>query len=125
MVTILKRVDEHKEASTPIVTHVTQVTISLLPDDYLLADSFTGSRPVTPLLVGQASKQITEHLIRVTRMMELLAARGFSFRGGQNAVHGFSSEVEAGVAKRLLLEAGFKDRDFQIVLEYTRGWGML
>jgi hypothetical protein len=124
-VAILKRAEKHKEATTPIVTHVTQVTISLLPDDHLLTDPSAGRGLVTPLMVGQAGKQITEHLIRVTRMMELLAARGFSFRGGHNAVHGFSSEVEAGVAKRLLLEAGFKDRDFQIVLEYTRGWGML
>jgi len=121
----LKQADKHKEASTPIVTHVTQVTISLLPDEHILTDSSTGSGPVTPHMVSQAGKQITEHFMRVTRMMELLAGHGFSFRGGQKAVHGYSSKVEAGEAKRLLLEAGFKDREFQIVLEYTRGWGML
>ena len=123
--TILKQADNHKKASTPIVTHVTQVTISLLPDEHILTDFSTGSGPVTPQIVSQAGKQITEHFMRVTSMMELLAGHGFSFRRSQKAVHGYSSEMEAGEAKRLLLEAGFKDREFQIILEYTRGWGML
>jgi hypothetical protein len=58
-------------------------------------------------------------------MMELLADHGFIFRAGKNAVYCYSNKVEAGEAKRLLFSAGFRDREFQIQLEYTRGWGML
>jgi hypothetical protein len=121
---MLKQPDRPQEASKPIVTHVTQVTISLEPDD-LLTDPAISSGPFTPAMMRQTSKQISDHYTRVITMMELLKSHGFSFRADKQAIHCFSTEVEAGEAKRLLLAAGFKDREFQIVLDYTRGWGML
>jgi hypothetical protein len=125
MGTIMKHSDDHKEVSTPIVTHVTQITVSLLPDDGTASQAVAGSETVTPAMVKQLGKDVAERYSRVASMMELLASHGFSFRRSNKAVHCFSSEVEAGEAKRLLLAAGFNDREFQIVLEYTRGWGML
>jgi hypothetical protein len=125
MAVIVKNTDDRKEASPPIVTHVTQITVGLLPDDGMASQSAAGGGQVTPVMVRQSGKELAEHYARVASMMELLAGRGFTFRADAKAVHCFSNEVEAGEAKRLLLDAGFKDREFQIVLEYTRGWGML
>lgn len=122
---MLNNSDRSKEASTPIVTHVTQVTISLLPDDYVPKEPTVSFEQVTPAMVKQLGKDMAGHFSRVASMMELLASHGFSFRRSNKSVHCYSSEVEAGEAKRLLLAAGFNDREFQIVLEYTRGWGML
>lgn len=76
-------------------------------------------------MVREAGARIAEHHARVAAMMELLDRHGFQFRAAKNAVHGTSAVVEAHEAKALLLAAGFHDREFQIVLEYTRGWGML
>ena len=121
----MKRMNDRKEVTPPIVTHVTQVTISLWPDNNVVSQTAAGNEPVTPALVKQSGKDIAAYFTRVASMMELLAGHGFSFSQSNRAVHCFSTEVEAGEAKRLLLDAGFKDREFQIVLEYTRGWGML
>ena len=77
------------------------------------------------MMVRQAGTQADAHHARVAAMMEFLSGHGFSFICKANAVYSFSRDVEAGVVKRLLIGAGFKDREFQIVLEYTRGWGML
>jgi hypothetical protein len=125
MVIIVKNSGDHKDVSPPIVTYVTQITISLLPEESVLSCAAETGGLITTDLVKQSGKRIADHYVRVASMMELLAARGFTFRAGAKAVHCFSSAVEAGEAKRLLLDAGFKDREFQIVLEYTRGWGML
>ena len=122
---MMNRSERPKEAQTPIVTHLTRVKFSLVPDDDRLAEAASGKKLITPLMVNQAGNIISNHYARVTKMMELLAERGFSFRAGKKAVYCYSSEVEAGEAKRLLLSAGFTDREFQIQLEYTRGWGML
>ena len=121
----MKRSERPEEAQTPIVTHLTRVKFSLAPDDDRLAEAASDKELITPLMVNQAGRHISDHYTRVTKMMELLADHGFSFRAGKNAVYCYSNEVEAGEAKRLLLAAGFRDREFQIVLEYTRGWGML
>jgi hypothetical protein len=124
MVILMNRSEKPKEAP-PVVTHLTRVKFSLAPDDDMLEEAASGRKLITPLMVDQASKQISDHYNRVTKMMQLLADHGFSFRAGKKAVYCYSSEVEAGEAKRLLLSAGFRDREFQIQLEYTRGWGML
>lgn len=121
----MDRSERPKEAPTPVVTHLTRVKISLALDDDLLAEAASGKALIAPVMVNQAGKHIADHYTRVTKMMELLADHGFSFRAGKKAVYCYSSEVEAGEAKRLLLSAGFRDWEFQIQLEYTRGWGML
>ncbi len=108
---------------TPIVTHVTEVKIPLLSDNNLLP--VPDSDSVTPASVRQAGDWMAEHYRRAAAMMDLLARHGFTFRAEKKVIHCYSSEMEAGDTKRLLGEAGFKDREYQIVLEYTRGWGML
>lgn len=119
----MSNTDDRKHESPPIVTHVTQVTISLQPDAVTASEQDASS--VTPEMVKKCGQRIADHYQRVASMMEVLAGLGFTFRSSDNAVHCFSSRVEAGEVKRRLLAAGFKDREFQIVLEYTRGWGML
>jgi hypothetical protein len=101
---------------------VTEVRISLIADP---AESAEASDALRPAAVRERGRHLAEHHARVASMMEFLEGHGFHFRTAKNAVHGPSTEVEAGEAKRLLLAAGFLDREFQIVLEYTRGWGML
>lgn len=108
---------------TPIVTHVTEVKFRLFPEDDPL--NAAADEAVTPASVRRAGDRVADHYRRVAAMMELLAGQGFVFRAGKKMVHGYSREMEADDTKRLLLAAGFKDREFQIVLEYTRGWGML
>jgi hypothetical protein len=121
----MNRSEKSKEAPPPIVTHLTRVKFSLVSDDDMLAEAVSGKALIAPVMVKQAGSHIFDHYNRVAEMMELLAGHGFSCRAGKEAVYCYSSEVEAGEAKRLLLAAGFRDREFQIHLEYTRGWGML
>ena len=109
----------------PVVTHITEVKISLEPEEIIPSEVTTGKVDVTPMMVRQAGLQVAEHYERVASMMEFLAGHGFSFSSRVKSVHCFSREVEAGEVKQLLIKAGFRDREFQIVLEYTRGWGML
>jgi hypothetical protein len=114
-----------EEVRPPIVTHLTRVKLSLEPDIDSLAEAASGKSLITAAMVDQAGRQVADRYTRVIAMMELLAVHGFIFRTREKAVFCYSSEVEAGVAKRLLLSAGFRDREFQIHLEYDRGWGML
>lgn len=108
----------------PVVTHLTQVKLRLELDK-----SYWGNvckdieaAPAAIRRVGQAMAGRAE---RVAAMMELMAANGFVFKIDKTAVYCYSSEVEAYEIKRDLLAAGFKDFEFQIILEYTRGWGMM
>jgi hypothetical protein len=77
---------------------------------------------------------MVDHLTRVTvdatgaRAEELLAALalwGFTVRRERRRVVADSTTVEAGEAKRALLELGFRDREFRVFLEYVRRWGVL
>jgi hypothetical protein len=111
--------------AAPVVTHITEVKISLEPEENIIFDAASGRVAVTPIMVRQAGTQLAEHYERVAAMMEFLAGHGFTFSSRAKSVHCFSREVEAGEVKQLLIKEGFKDREFQIVLEYTRGWGML
>lgn len=113
------------KTTEPIVTHVTEVKISLLPEENPLKKLAGNNAPVTQAMVIETGEYLSNHYKRVASMLDVLERHGFTLRAGKNAVFCFSDEVEAQVAKRLLLEAGFKDRDFQITLVYTRGWGML
>jgi len=103
-----------------IVTHVTEVSIGLSPEE-----EPRKGEPLSPSAVRNAGSRLAERYARVATMMELLERHGFVLRAGKDAVICTSTEMEAGETKRLLLGAGFADREFQIVLEYTRGWGML
>jgi hypothetical protein len=114
-----------EETAKRIVTHVTEVKISLAASDDGWRAAAAAGGSIDPAAIAAAGERIASHHARVASMMLFLAGHGFLFRAGKNAVHGYSSEIEAGDAKRLLIAAGFEDREFQIVLEYTRGWGML
>jgi len=111
--------------TTPVVTHITEVKLSLEPDQCILNDAVSAKVLVTPMMVREAGSKIATHYARVASMMEFLSGHGFSFSCKGKSVCCFSSKVEAGEIKKLLTGAGFKDREFQIVLEYTRGWGIL
>jgi hypothetical protein len=122
---ILNCSEGSEKTSPPVVTHLTRVSIRLTPDEDILMKQGADDKTVTPELVRQTGLHIADHHKRVAEMMEFLARHGFSFKVNKKAIYCYSSEVEAGVIKRLLLAEGFKDREFQIHLEYTRGWGML
>jgi hypothetical protein len=68
---------------------------------------------------------LQERCERVVAIAEFLAALGFRVSNGKDGIVADSSEIEAGDVKLRLIAAGFHDREFQIVLEYTRKWGML
>ena len=62
---------------------------------------------------------------RRTEMADALGAIGFRPRRLRNRVS-FSSEiVEAQAVKAYLRGHGFRDPEFQIVLEYSRLWGVM
>ena len=107
----------------PIVTHLTTVLLQLVANLNDCRQVFAG--PVVPETVRQLGRLAAERAERVAAMMDFMADLGFSFEAGKNKVRCFSNAVEAGEIKRMLLAAGFNDKEFQIVLEYTRGWGML
>lgn len=107
----------------PIVTHLTRVSLQIAPNWGDYRQVFAG--PVGPETVRQLGRIAADRAERVAAMMDLMAALNFDFEAGKNSICCYSNTVEAGEIKRMLLAAGFKDKEFQIVLEYTRGWGML
>ncbi|EGO65204.1 hypothetical protein [Acetonema longum] len=112
----------HNHQTTPVVTHLTRVCLNLPPaEDWHKAKG----APLTPDQVRQTGKLMQARMARAAAMMEVMAALGFDFESGKNAILCYSNTTEAYEIKRALRQAGFQDREFQIVLEYTRGWGML
>lgn len=109
---------------TPVVTHLTRVGLSLLPDTDVFQALPVVGQP-TPEVIRSIGRTMAVRAERVAAMMELMAAQGFSFESDKRAIYAYSNEVEAFQIKRDLIRAGFADYEFQIYLEYTRGWGML
>jgi hypothetical protein len=77
---------------------------------------------------------VVDHLTRITvdrrepraeAIVRALAERGFSVRPERRRLVAESTSVEAQDAKRALLARGFRDREFQVYLEYVRQWGVL
>ena len=106
------------------VNHVTRVMLHLL-DDPIPYDIINNASHLTSDTVRQFSSHLQTHLERVAAMMELLTGKGFVLLPGKNCIFADSEIVEAQEIKRYLLENGFRDREFQIRLEYTRKWGMM
>lgn len=106
-----------------VVTHLTRVSLSLVPEAQVLREMY--SHLPTPAAVKAVGKTLADRAERVAAMMELLAQLGFTFESDKQTVFAYSNTVEAYEVKRELIRAGFADREFQIYLEYTRGWGML
>jgi len=108
----------------PIVTYVTRVGLRLEMDPDVHSAVMTAST-VGPDLVRKLGIKMAHRMERVVAIMELLATKGFIFEMDKQVVYACSNQVEAQEIKRCMLNAGFKDREFQLLLEYTRGWGML
>jgi len=109
---------------TPIVTYVTRVGLSLEMDPDVCSAVMTAS-VVGPEMVRELGIKMAHRMERIAAIMELLATKGFIFEINKQVVYACSNKVEAQEIKRCMLNAGFKDREFQVLLEYTRGWGML
>jgi len=109
---------------TPIVTYVTRVGLKLELDPDVCSAVHSGNA-VGPEMIRDLSAKMAERMERVAAIMELLATKGFIFEIDKQVVYACSNKVEAQEIKRCMLNAGFKDREFQVLLEYTRGWGML
>lgn len=112
------------EQEVPIVTYVTRVSLPLEIDPEEL-NALCTDDCIKPDSIRSIGIKMAQRAERVASIMELLAAKGFMLRLEKQAVYGYSNNVEAQDIKRCMLAAGFKDREFQILLEYTRGWGML
>lgn len=68
---------------------------------------------------------LRERCTRVVAMMDFLEGLDFQISAGKDCMYADSIEIEAKDVKRRLIDAGFHDQEFQILLEYTRKWGML
>ena len=77
---------------------------------------------------------MVEHLTRVTvesgadraeDLVRALALQGFAVRREPGRLVAESDRVEAQDAKRYLRSLGFRDREYQVFLEYVRAWGVL
>lgn len=62
---------------------------------------------------------------RTRELGAALAAMGFERQPGEGDGAFASTVVEAQAAKRDLLARGFREREFRVVLEYVRRWGVL
>ncbi|MBP2640327.1 MAG: hypothetical protein H6Q66_1278 [Firmicutes bacterium] len=116
---------EDKQMGTPpVVTYLTRVSMQMECDDHRQG-KLKRETKIDPQIIREIGKRQKEHADRIAGMMDVLKEKGFSFEAAPGVVYAYSNTVEAFEAKQLLLSAGFQDREFQIVLEYTRGWGML
>lgn len=108
----------------PVVTHLTQVRLRLDINESCL-EGIRQGEIVDSSIIREAGLRFAERFERVAAMIDFLKEHGFVCRTGKRVVCCFSNEIEAYEIKRALIDAGFNDPEFQIVLEYTRGWGML
>lgn len=107
-----------------VVNHLTRVVLQLRPDpDCYEAVNRTGN--ITPETVKEFSRVLANRAERVAAMMDDLQAAGFTFTAKDDVIYADSKEVEAFEVKEYLRGKGFKDREFQIILEYARKWDML
>ena len=63
--------------------------------------------------------------LRLTEMADALGAIGFRSQQTRKRVSFTSEVVEAQAVKAYLRGHGFRDPEFQIVLEYSRLWGVM
>lgn len=62
---------------------------------------------------------------RASALGRALAELGFEPSATRRRAAWTSPRVEAGAAKRHLRARGFADREFRVILEYTRRWGIM
>jgi hypothetical protein len=77
---------------------------------------------------------MVDHLTRVTfdarspraeSIAATLAAAGFEVRRARGRLVADSDQVEGQAAKTLLRARGVEDREYQVLVEYVRQWGIL
>lgn len=105
----------------PIVNHVTLIRIGLnanLPID--LSTPAEG-----PYRLREAGILAKAHYDKLAAITEALTELEFVFSADKNYLYGKSETIGAREAKEYLLAKGFQDQDFQVHLEYSRGWGMM
>jgi len=105
----------------PIVNHVTRVRLALTAS---LPIDFTGEK-IQAHHLRETGNFVKEHYDKIAAIMDVLAELEFRLSADESYIYGESATVGAREAKEYLLAKGFHDRDFQINLEYTRGWGMM
>jgi hypothetical protein len=108
-------------AKRPIISHHTYIIVNLNNQ----GPEKLNSNDVTIDQLRRAGELTKVHYDKVAAIMEALAAIGFQFLAVNGRVYAVSDTVGAREAKEYLLKKDFKDTDFQIHLEYTRGWGMM
>lgn len=105
----------------PIVNHVTLIRMGLavnLPIDL-------NTPQEGPHRLREAGILAKAHYDKLAAIMEALTELKFVFSTDKNYLYAKSETVGAREAKEYLLAKGFQDQDFQIHLEYSRGWGMM
>lgn len=107
-----------------VVNHLTRVVLHLRPDPDCY-ETVNKADKVTPQLIKEFSKVLAHRAERVAAMMDALQAIDFTFIAKDDVIYADSEKVEAFEVKSHLLSSGFKDREFQIILEYARKWDML
>ena len=113
-----------KKQYNEVVNHLTRVVLHLRPDPDCY-QTVNKAKQVTPQLVKDFSQVLAHRAERVAAMMDALQTLGFEFIAKEDVIYADSKQVEAFEVKEFLISKGFKDREFQIILEYARKWDML
>lgn len=112
------------ETYRPVVNHLTRIILKLIEDPVPYETVASEAQP-TADSVRHFGERLSHRTERIAAMMEALAARGFTFKFEKDRVFADSNEMEAQDAKKYLLSQGFEDKEFQVLLEYARKWGVL
>lgn len=112
------------DADQVAVNHNTRVTLKL-PPVWKPDHSITAMPDVNRDEILAYGEACNSRCVRAVEMMDFLEKLGFRISSGKDCLFADSTEMEAKDVKLRLIAAGFHDREFQIVLEYTRKWGML
>ncbi|AIF52417.1 hypothetical protein UFO1_2874 [Pelosinus sp. UFO1] len=107
-----------------MVNHLTRIILKPV-EEPLFRGHFLKNNLVDAQAVRNFGLQLQHRAERVALMMELLAAKEFSFHFQQGSIFADSSVMEGQEAKEYLLGNGFLDQEFQIFLEYGRKWGIM
>ena len=112
------------ESYKPMVNHITRIILRLI-EDPVPYGPLAGTESPAPAAVRDFGARLAYRAERVAAMLDVLAERGFVFKFEKDRVLAESAVMEAQDAKKYLLDAGFRDTEFQVFLEYARKWGVL
>lgn len=103
-----------------MVRYLTRVLLRLPPAPALAAGESVDGEELRRM--GQQARSRWE---RAAEMIELLAGAGFRIHAEKDRMVAESTEIEAAEAKALLRSRGFGDREYQMLVEYERRWGLM